>query len=592
MLSIPDIIVTSLKAVVKVFLLAAVGFLGGFFPLNKPIFDSALIKSLSWIFLHIMLPSLSFVSICSSIKIDMLNQVWPAILWTIVIMGVSAILSFVACKVTELVMRKPLKESWSCVAFYIPLLNTFYNPTVFWLPLTQAFCEDLSSTPRLCVPKAHAIVFLYITFWMIAFWTIAVSWVEMEDPNRVRKSFKETTITTLKRVVNPCLISTVLGLCLGLWRDFQYQIFESNTFARVIGDTARTLGGPTVQVMSMILGISLALSFKTGRQRFALKYEAWSNVQKEKRLKAKAARKARKDGIEEDPETSLVDGSPLHPSEVPYDLPPIRRDESTNSLYSVYGAADAGITAKEAYGIPEGQKKNKKAVASTGVGSFALPTSTPTSARNSRLNLRRRSDSQQTGRKGLFGNSPLKHPQETSTATSPMSPADDSTAADNDDDIHLRYESSARLNTGALSTRPSSDSIVKSPSADSIGAESNLKLVDEPPPHQAVKVHFMAVFYVIFIRTVLSPLIAFLLFLGIKDSKNAFVVAIFPEDKWYRLITFLQFASPSGQTIVSVLHLLGRTVAAEGVTQLMFYQYMFSLIAITVWGSVGIWMFF
>eukprot|EP01067_Filipodium_phascolosomae_P001033 Filipodium_phascolosomae@DN1715_c0_g1_i2.p1 len=254
MLSIPKIILTSVKAVVKVFLLAAVGFLGGFFPLKKPIFDSALIKSLSWIFLHIMLPSLSFVSICSSIKVSMLNLVWPAILWTVVIMGLSASVSLFLVKVTECLMKKPLRESWSCVAFYISLLNTFYNPTVFWLPLTQAFCNDLSSTPAQCIPKAHAIVFLFITFWQIGFWTIATSWVECADPDRVRKSCKESIVTTIKRVINPCLVATVLGLCLGLWRDFQYQIFESSTFARVIGDTARTLGGPTVQIMSMILG--------------------------------------------------------------------------------------------------------------------------------------------------------------------------------------------------------------------------------------------------------------------------------------------------------------------------------------------------
>eukprot|EP01067_Filipodium_phascolosomae_P008293 Filipodium_phascolosomae@DN700_c0_g1_i1.p1 len=162
----------------------------------------------------------------------------------------------------------------------------------------------------------------------------------------------------------------------------------------------------------------------------------------------------------------------------------------------------------------------------------------------------------------------------------------DPSSFDNDDHLHLRYESNARLNTN-----PSSDSIVKGPSCDSIGAESDHKLVEEPPP-KALRVHFLAVFYVIFVRIVLSPLVAFLLFLGIKDSKNSVVLAIFPNDKWYRLITFLQFASPSGQTIVSVLHLLGRQLAAEGCTQLMFYQYLFSLVTITVWGSVGIWMFF
>eukprot|EP01067_Filipodium_phascolosomae_P003155 Filipodium_phascolosomae@DN2571_c0_g1_i10.p1 len=230
-------------------------------------------------------------------------------------------------------------------------------------------------------------------------------------------------------------VATILGLCLGLWRDFQYQIFESSSFARLLGDTARTLGGPTVQMMSMILGISLACSFKSGRQKFAFKHEAWINSRKEKKLKAKAARKARKDGIV-DIEDSPLNASDLHPSEGPYNLPRFRRSDSTNSLYSVYGAADAGISAKEAYGIPD-EKKEKKMI-STGVGSFTIQSSTPSSRKSSRSSLRSRSGSQ-SGRKGRPA-SPLKHPQESaSTIVSPSSADDDPTATDHH--LHLRYES-------------------------------------------------------------------------------------------------------------------------------------------------------
>ncbi|CEM05231.1 unnamed protein product [Vitrella brassicaformis CCMP3155] len=72
----------------------------------------------------------------------------------------------------------------------------------------------------------------------------------------------------LNRLRHPAIIATILGLLMGLWRDFQVSMFEdTSSFLSVFGRVGRLIAEPTVTLMSLILAASLAhgVQHDTGR---------------------------------------------------------------------------------------------------------------------------------------------------------------------------------------------------------------------------------------------------------------------------------------------------------------------------------------
>eukprot|EP00056_Hartaetosiga_gracilis_P020295 m.18608 g.18608 ORF g.18608 m.18608 type:complete len:263 (-) comp8334_c0_seq2:2384-3172(-) len=195
--------VTAAKTVGSVFLIFIVGILASWFPSHPSksvhlsgILPQSSIRNVAKLCTNILIPCLGFVSLGSTLTIDIIKEAWPMVIWTPVHMIACGIVATILYKVACLPQKYFTEFCVGCV---------FTNVVSMPLVMLEVLCaqEEVDEGAN-CFERAASFVFLPVMSWIFIFWTIGLSTIRYI---RVSQTIMETDCYEL---INVFVFSFVL----------------------------------------------------------------------------------------------------------------------------------------------------------------------------------------------------------------------------------------------------------------------------------------------------------------------------------------------------------------------------------------------
>lgn len=288
-------------AMVKIFLISAVGIFLAKFPRGEPLLPAPMIKYLSKLANNVFVPCLIMTSLGSAVTLQLLSRI-----------GVLVFFCFIANSISYFFGHTIglFLHGRSDDAMFTALVVAIGSPNAISLPLMvmQTMCEekyvraDYNDSQSECFVEATSMLFVYSMGWHLMFWSygfpklkgikqrfysdltdlssnvICVDTINEESGHPIlnlilkkisfRKN-KDAFCSWLKTVfLTPAMIAIFVGIAIGLIPYTQELMFEKMSVLRPLGSALTTLGEPVVAINCLIMSASLAqVDFSNGRKK-------------------------------------------------------------------------------------------------------------------------------------------------------------------------------------------------------------------------------------------------------------------------------------------------------------------------------------
>lgn len=309
-----DVIMNATSAMASVFLISAVGLLGGLYPKNNPFLTPSILKDLARLCTNIFLPALVLVSLGKGLTIKDLFEMSIIIVFC----GINIMVSYaIAYLIGPFIVPK---ESPLFTAVVIAC--SFPNSTSLPILILQTSCkqirinEEYDSNEETCNAAALSMLFIYSILWQLLFWIMVPTELESvsrnltqahnqressnsaldiddtsssgynnnsnadetvfasDGPNRNRYwvQFCATCQFLGDIFSSPPMVGIGIGILIGVCAPVQSLLFSSKTTAlSPLGVAIEAVGQPVVTLSTLIMAASLAQTVKEMRMPSALK---------------------------------------------------------------------------------------------------------------------------------------------------------------------------------------------------------------------------------------------------------------------------------------------------------------------------------
>eukprot|EP00056_Hartaetosiga_gracilis_P020294 m.18597 g.18597 ORF g.18597 m.18597 type:complete len:478 (-) comp8334_c0_seq1:1666-3099(-) len=246
--------VTAAKTVGSVFLIFIVGILASWFPSHPSksvhlsgILPQSSIRNVAKLCTNILIPCLGFVSLGSTLTIDIIKEAWPMVIWTPVHMIACGIVATILYKVACLPQKYFTEFCVGCV---------FTNVVSMPLVMLEVLCaqEEVDEGAN-CFERAASFVFLPVMSWIFIFWTIGLSTIRYIRTGTMPRA-KKVALSLL----NPAVIANILALIVVLIPPLQRILFDSDGALSFVISSMRIFGNSSVGMMSLLMAITLGKS--------------------------------------------------------------------------------------------------------------------------------------------------------------------------------------------------------------------------------------------------------------------------------------------------------------------------------------------
>lgn len=298
-----SIMFNAFAAMVKIFLISAVGIFLAKTPREEPLLPVLMIKYLSKLTNNVFVPCLIITSLGSAVTLQLLSRI-----------GVLVFFCFIANSISYFFGHTVGRflHGRSDDAMFTALVVAIGSPNAISLPIMvmQTMCEekyvkaDYNDDRSECFIEATSMLFVYSMGWHLMFWSYGFpklkalkqrfysdlpdlgtdivhdNTIVEESGNRIlnfilrqisfRKN-KDALCNWLKTIfLTPAMIAIFIGIAIGLIPFAQELMFERMSFLRPLGSAITTLGEPVVAVNCLIMSASLAqVDFSNGRKKAA-----------------------------------------------------------------------------------------------------------------------------------------------------------------------------------------------------------------------------------------------------------------------------------------------------------------------------------
>ena len=266
----------ALAAVVTVFLVGSVGYIGALYPKHDPFLAPSSLRTLSRLTNFVLIPPIIISSIASSISTSQLSRMGILIFFSFITIGISYLLAFT---LGTLIVGKTLKPR---LKYALGIAIGSPNIISFPLMVIQTLCtqadlnQDYNHSSSQCFSEGTSMLFIYSIGWNLIFWSygypglaslhtmtdealpVANSWKKMVNFLYSDDLVPETYSWARKVLLSPNMVAIYIAIFIGLIDPLRNQIFGSNTVLSPIGESLITLGQPVVCLSSLVMYASLA----------------------------------------------------------------------------------------------------------------------------------------------------------------------------------------------------------------------------------------------------------------------------------------------------------------------------------------------
>ena len=287
-----SIMFNALAAMIKIFLVSAVGIFLAKYPRGDPILPPLMIKYLSKLTNNVFVPALIITSLGSAITIPLLSRIGILVCFSFVTNIISYCFGYSFGRLLHGRSDDPM---------FVALIVAIGSPNAISLPIMvmQTMCEesyvkkDYDNNQDKCFAEATSMLFVYSMGWHLMFWSYGFPKLKS-----IRKRFyselsiindemavldtsvaannsgskieyflkkidfyknKSAFLDWLKTVfLTPAMIAIFIGVAIGLIPFAQELMFQKMSFLRPLGSAITTLGEPVVAVNCLVMSASLA----------------------------------------------------------------------------------------------------------------------------------------------------------------------------------------------------------------------------------------------------------------------------------------------------------------------------------------------
>ena len=287
-----SIMLNALAAMVKIFLVSAVGIFLAKYPKGDPILPPLMIKYLSKLTNNVFVPALIINSLGSAITFPLLSRIGILVCFCFVTNTISYCFGYSFGRLLHGRSDDPM---------FIALTVAIGSPNAISLPIMvmQTMCEesyvkkDYDDNKNKCFAEATSMLFVYSMGWHLMFWSYGfpklksikkrfyselcivndevANFNNSVTPNNTDSKIecflkninfyanKTLLINWLKTIfLTPAMIAIFVGVAIGLIPFTQELMFQKMSFLRPLGSAITTLGEPVVAVNCLIMSASLA----------------------------------------------------------------------------------------------------------------------------------------------------------------------------------------------------------------------------------------------------------------------------------------------------------------------------------------------
>ena len=296
-----SIMFNALAAMVKIFLVSAVGIFIAKFPRGDPLLPAVMIRYLSKLTNNVFVPALIITSLGSAITFSLLNRIGILIIFCFVTNTISYCFGYSIGRLLHGRSDDPM---------FTALIVAIGSPNAISLPIMvmQTMCDesyvkkDYDNSQSKCFAEATSMLFVYSMGWHLMFWSYGFVklknirkrfYAELSDisadlltiNNYVTPSSEQTMteylivkiayeknkaklIDWLRTIfLTPAMIAIFVGVSIGLLPYAQAMMFRDMSFLRPLGSAITTLGEPVVAVNCLVMSASLAqVDFSAGKK--------------------------------------------------------------------------------------------------------------------------------------------------------------------------------------------------------------------------------------------------------------------------------------------------------------------------------------
>lgn len=263
-----EIMITSSKAMLKIFLVVSAGIIGS----KMGILPQSSLSLIAKLSNNLLLPCLILTSLGIAISVDSIQRLSVMVLTSLMV----NFTSFIIMKfIGRYIMGTNDLQLLQAVTVAVSSPNCIALP----LLICSTLCEqsninaDYLSSEE-CFVEAKSMIFIYAIGWHVLFWSLGMSRLSALQTmnNDDDEVFNYNPIVILKTIngldsikflqvvfFTPTILATLLGISIGLILPIKNGLFNDPTsFLSPVGDALITLGEPVVCLNTLIMAGSLA----------------------------------------------------------------------------------------------------------------------------------------------------------------------------------------------------------------------------------------------------------------------------------------------------------------------------------------------